>query len=145
MKMRRTYDRKTIPQGSSFARDRYITRSEFLRIITVSGLGACCSIGSGQVHTSNHVFAGAENELIEKVFEESLIIDGNVNLGINRGQATISMEPGAIKRGTGINVGGHTTRVETLDNRNLWVAARNGGLLRIDRARDIEKARAENR
>lgn len=53
--------------------------------------------------------------------------------------------PEQLKKLTGIDIGGHITLVDTLENRNRRVEGRKDALLRIERAGDIERAHVENR
>lgn len=122
-----------------------LTRSEFLRMISLSGLSLLVSPFSGFSHSGKNEISGNPDDFIEKLFVESLIIDGVVNLGMKRGKSSSPLVPGQIKKLTGINVGGHTTRISTLNRRNRWVEQRSEALMRVDRASDIEKARKINR
>lgn len=111
----------------------------------LSGLSLLVSPVSGFSHSRKNEISGNPDDFIEKLFVDSLIIDGVVNLGMKRGKSSSPLVPGQIKKLTGINVGGHTTRVSTLSSRNKWVEQRSEALMRVDRASDIEKARKINR
>lgn len=122
-----------------------LTRSEFLKWLSVSSLGLY-SILRGEANGSPFKSDDRQDvDSIEQFFRESLIIDGTVNLDMKRGREHFSFLPGEIKEITGIDVGGHTTSVATLDSRNQWLEEKKQGLLRIDRASDIETARRTNR
>lgn len=110
----------------------------------LSSLSLLVSPVSGFSHSRKNEILGNPDDFIDKLFVESLVIDGVVNLGMKRGQSSSPLVPGQIKKLTGINVGGHTTRVSTLSSRNQWIKQRSEALLRIDRASDIEKARKTN-
>lgn len=96
-------------------------------------------------HSKKIGLSDSPDDFIEQLFVESLVIDGVVNLGMKRGQSSSPLVSGQIKKLTGINVGGHTTRVNTLSSRNQWVEQRSEALMRVDRASDIEAAAKTNR
>jgi len=125
--------------------DHTLTRSEFLKWMGASSLGLLITSQKGLSSDPVKTLEGNDDDFIEKFFQESLIIDGTVNLGMKRGQTSSSFIPGEIKRITGINVGGHTTRIATLKRRNQWLAERQAGMIRIDRASDIGLAQKTNR
>lgn len=114
-------------------------------MMSLSGLSLLVSPVLGFSHSRKNEISGNPDDFIEKLFVESLIIDGVVNLGMKRGKSSSPLVPGQIKKLTGINVGGHTTRISTLSSRNQWVEQRSEALMRVDRASDIEKARKINR
>ncbi len=114
-------------------------------MMSLSGLSLLVSPVLGFSHSRKDEISGNPDDFIEKLFVESLIIDGVVNLGMKRGKSSSPLVPGQIKKLTGINVGGHTTRISTLSRRNQWVEKRSEALMRVDRASDIEKARKINR
>ncbi|TFG36837.1 MAG: hypothetical protein E4H45_00180 [Nitrospirales bacterium] len=143
--MRRISRRKRTFGEPMNIQDRNMPRSEFLRMMAATGLGLLLAGCEKHASVEESKLIGPEEDFVEKLFEESFIIDGNVNLGMDRGRLDSPMEPGAIKNLTGIDIGGHTTRVNTLESRNKWVEARSDALLKIERVRDIERARAEHR
>ena len=108
--------------------------------MSLSGLSLLVSPVSGFSRSRKNEISGNPDDFIEKLFVESLIIDGVVNLGMKRGKSSSPLVPGQIKKLTGINVGGHTTRVSNLSSRNQWVEQRSEALMRVDRASDIEAA-----
>ncbi len=126
-------------------REATMKRSEFLKWMGASSLGLFFPLRGELFCDQKSGSEGRDGDFIEEFFRESLIIDGTVNLGMKRGRTSSSFVPGEIKRKTGINVGGHTTRITTLKRRNQWLMERQSGLLRIDRASDIEAARKTNR
>jgi membrane dipeptidase len=106
--------------------------------------------GFGYFFTTSKALAPREpdqqkQEFLDRLFEETLVFDGVVNLGMRRGRGTAPMIPGEIKKLSGINVGNHTTRVRTLAERNRWVGERSQALLHVLKASDIERARTTNR
>lgn len=113
--------------------------------MAVSGLGTILSAGRGRAFFKGSFSVEGHEDFVDKLFAESIIIDGNVNLGMQRGRSSSPLEPGQIKKLTGINIGGHTTLVSTLESRNLWLEKRKHALIRIERASDLEKAVVTNR
>jgi len=84
-------------------------------------------------------------DVIDRLFSESLIIDGLVNLGRRRGQERAPLARGEIKRNTGINCGAHTTRISSLLSWDQWIKQQEDALLKIERAGDIELCWRTNR
>jgi membrane dipeptidase len=122
-----------------------LTRSEFLRMMSLSGLSLLVSPVLGFSHSRKNEISGNPDDFIEKLFAESLIIDGLVNVSLKKSKGASHLVPGEIKRLTGIDVGNHSTRVNRLVNRNRWIELHSDALLRIDKASDIETARKTNR
>ena len=126
-------------------RDKTLSRAEFLRLMGFSSLGMLLPAGFGLYGSSNRETSNNKDDFIEKLFAESLIIDGVVNVSLKKSKGTSHLVPGGIKRLTGIDVGNYSTRVNRLVNRNRWVELHSNALLRIDKASDIETARKTNR
>jgi membrane dipeptidase len=128
-----------------FNKNPGLTRAEFLKWIGVSSIGFFSVLKGELTGGPLKIPQRQYGDVIERLFRESLIIDGTVNLGLKRGREHFSFLPGEIKKMTGINIGGHTTRVAALKSRNQWLAERNQGLIRIDRAGDMKIAQETNR
>jgi membrane dipeptidase len=122
-----------------------MNRAEFLKLTAVSGLGFLLQAGGGYAGRRKLNRPVDEGDPIEKLFGESLIIDGLVNLGMNRGKGISPLEPGAIKKLTGINAGAHTTRVATLESRNRWAEKYKNVIMKIEKAEDFDIALATGR
>jgi len=122
-----------------------LTRSEFLRVLGLSSLGLFLPTYMSPRVSGKKEDSTFGDAFIEKLLAESLVIDGTANLGIKRGKGLSPMIPGELKRLTGINIGGHTTRVARIDRMNDLVKSHPDALMRIDKASDIEKARNENK
>jgi len=108
-----------------------MTRSQFLRVAGLCALERLISPCSA-------VFASAENDAIERLVAESFVMDGNVNLGMDRGGKYAPLEPGAIKRLTGISAGNHTVRPESIESLNRKIEANPKALMKIERASDFD-------
>lgn len=122
-----------------------MNRAEFIKLAAVSGLGLILHTGSGYAVRKNFYSHMDEDDPIEKLFAESQIIDGLVNLGMKRGKGTTPFEPGGIKKLTGINAGAHTTRVSTLESRNRWAENHKNVIMKIEKAGDFEIAMSTGR
>ncbi len=126
-------------------RDKTLSRAEFLRLMGFSSLGMLLPAGFGLYGSRNRETLNNKDDFIEKLFAESLIIDGLVNVSLKKSKEPTHLIPGEIKRLTGIDVGNHSTRVNRLVNRNRWVELHSDAILRIDKASDIETAKKTNR
>jgi len=143
--MKLNKEKKQLNQEDIINKNFRVTRAQFIKYLGLSSL-AFFPIFKGSLKSNSMNYRNNQNdEVIEKLFKESLIIDGTVNLGLKRGKERFSFVPGEIKRMTGINIGGHTTRVNTLESRNQWLEKRKQGMIRIDRASDIDRAQKTNR
>lgn len=116
-----------------------------MRLIGFSSLGMLLPASFDLYSSSNSETSNNKNDFIEKLFAESLVIDGVVSVSVKKSKGTTHLAPGEIKRLTGIDVGNYSTRVNRLANRNRWIELHSDALLRIDKASDIEKAQKTNR
>lgn len=89
---------------------------------------------------------GSQTDPIDRLFDESLIFDGVVNIGIDRNTASVRTLPqGEITRRTGIHVGNHTIRLATLPAFRASLERYPEAFVIVERASDIERARREGR
>lgn len=84
-------------------------------------------------------------DAIEALLAESFVMDGNVNLGMGRGRKYSPLEPGAIKRLTGLSAGNHTVRPESMESVSRRIASNPQAFLRVERASDFDLASKSNR
>lgn len=121
------------------------TRAEFLKMLGYSSLVLFFPTYTSFHPPRKNEGSSSEDAFIEKLFAETLVIDGTVNLRIKRGKSLSPMIPGKLKSLTGINIGGHTTRVKQIYRMNNLVKSHPSALMRIDKASDMEKARDEKK
>lgn len=121
-----------------------LTRAEFLRLMGFSSFGLFFPYSFDFAQRGKREILNKENDFIEKLFAESLVIDGVGSLGIKRGKGYVSLLPGEIKRLTGIDVATQGAKVHRLAEQNSWVERHSDVFLKIERASDIEKAKKTN-
>ena len=122
-----------------------MNRAEFLKLMSISSLSYLLNGGNGLEAGKNPRLSEHNDDPVERMFAESMIIDGLVNLGMKRGEGVTPFEPGAIKKLTGIDAGAHTTRVDTLKSRNKWAESHKDALMKIEKAGDFDIALATGR
>lgn len=125
-------------------RDNILSRAEFLRLMGLSSLGMLLPASFGLYCSSDGETSNKKNDFIEKLFADSLVIDGLVNVSVKKSKGATHLAPGGIKRLTGIDMGNHSTHVNRLVNRNRWIELHSDALMRIDKASDIETAQKTN-
>ena len=111
-----------------------LTRSQFLQL---SGL---CAAQSLLFPSLQALAGGATDDAIDTLLEESFVMDGNVNLGMARGKSYSPLEPGALKKLTGLSAGNHSMRTESLQGMRRRVEANPTSLMLIERAADLDAA-----
>lgn len=116
-----------------------LTRSQFLRL---SGL---CAAGSLLVPHLDVLAREAGNDAIDTLVAESFVMDGNVNLGMSRGRSYSPLEPGALKKLTGLSAGNHTVRTESMAGVRRRIEANPASLIQIERAADLDASLKTNR
>lgn len=126
-------------------RDLTLTRADFLRLMGFSSLGLFFPYRFDHSRGGVREILNKEDDFIEKLFAESLVIDGVGSVGLKRGKGIVSLAPGEIKRLTGIDVATHGVKVHRFDEQNRWAEGHKDALLKIERARDIETAKKTNR
>ncbi|MBX3278466.1 MAG: membrane dipeptidase [Acidobacteria bacterium] len=115
-----------------------MTRSQFIRLAGLCAVERLIRPGASFAHSS-------ADEAIEALLAESFVMDGNVNLGMRRGRGYSPLEPGAIKRLTGLSAGNHTVRPESMDSLSRRVEANQKALLKVERASDFDLAAESGR
>lgn len=115
-----------------------LTRSQFLRVAGLCVLERL--IGPGLADR-----ASAGDDAIDTLVAESFVMDGNVNLGTARGRKYAPLEPGAIKRLTGISAGNHTVRPESIETLNRRIKANSEALMKVEKASDFDVASKSKR
>lgn len=116
-----------------------LTRSQFLRL---SGLCLAQSLLGPRLSA---LPPGQTGDGIEALLEGSFVMDGNANLGMGRGGSYSPLEPGALKKLTGLTAGNHTVRPESMAGVSRRIEANSASLIRIDRAADLDLASRTNR
>jgi membrane dipeptidase len=115
-------------------KDGMWSRSQFLKVAGLAVLGRY-RVAAHDLHHGS-----PDGDEIDGLLAESFVMDGNANLGMRRGKAYSPLQPGAIKKLTGISAGNHTVRPESIEGMNRRVAQNSQVLQRIDKASDIGTA-----
>lgn len=90
-------------------------------------------------------FAREKDDASESLISESFVMDGNVNLGMSRGKGYSPLEPGALKKLTGLSAGNYSMRNESMDGVRRRIEASPGSFMLVLRAGDLERAWRSNR
>jgi len=119
-----------------------MTRANFLHLLSLS-LFKQFPEGVARVRTWE--LSELKKDEVTDLISESLVFDGVVNLGTRRGKGPQPLGLGEIKRLTGINLGNHSVRLSSIEGLNRLCEIHRQSLMRINKAQDIEAARATNR
>ncbi|MBX3278844.1 MAG: membrane dipeptidase [Acidobacteria bacterium] len=113
------------------------TRANFLRLL---GLGIAGGfLGGRGTDICGSVGEGRTDE-VEDIFSTSVIFDGVVNLGTERGKGVQPLGKGEIKKLTGLDLGNFNLRVSSMAGVNRMCGEHAESLMKIERARDIAEA-----
>lgn len=122
-----------------------IPRARFLQMVTVGIAGAALPLTLVRRTVGQQYPKPIDDPSIDELFARSLVFDGVVSLSAKRGNESLNLQPGMVKRLTGIDVGNMTTRVQRLELLGEQMRRRSAGAMTVLRFRDLAAARASGR